>query len=247
MNPRKLMARLHASTVNLAGGHGGVPELTPCDIAAALAFVSDPVAREVFCAIHWPEGARLAREDVLSKFLSHLLTEYCQRVQRLTVARLEQHMAESTFALKATQTPIERKILVGLRSEIAVARARNWPGDPVVYPRICEAVIAELSGADRCGLCRGRGAVIRDGLATICAGCGGAGIETATDLWRARAIGKAGSYTLKDGDRRDDASGYRRTWAPVYEWARELAAAAEASAARDIAAALRREVDAEPA
>lgn len=237
MNPRKLMGRLNASTVRFDVGRGGIPEITQQDIAASLAFVKNELDREVFCAVWAPELARLARSEVLAKLREAVLKEYAARASVLAQLKLELHILETRFAAKPALSPADQRALAGLRSEVRVAKSRAWPGEPAVYPKICLAVMAELAGAMQCPVCGGRGFVMRDNLREPCGGCGGHGLACATDAQRAQWIGKAGN----DGRGGVDSSPYRHTWRTVYEWVREIAAAAEKRAAAEIADALARE------
>jgi hypothetical protein len=237
MNPRKLMGRLNASTVRFDIGRGGIPEITQQDIAASLAYVDDKVEREIFCAVWAPELARLSRSELLAHLRAHVLKEYAARHQAAAILKLELHILESNQAAKLARTHADQRALEGLRAELRVAKARCWPAEPAVYPRICAAVIAELAGAMQCGKCHGRGFVMVDNLREVCDCCGGHGLASATDAQRARWIGKSSD----DGRGGVDSSSYRHTWRPVYEWVRDQAAAKEKEAATKIAAALARE------
>lgn len=237
MNPRRLMGRLNASTVRFDIGRGGIPEITQQDIAASLAFVDDKIAREIFCAVWAPELARLSRAEILAHLRGHVLKEYAARHQAAAVLKLELHIFESNLAAKASLSHAERRALEGLRAELRVAKARQWPAEPAVYPKICAAVIAELAGAMQCGKCHGRGFTMVDKLRQVCVDCGGHGLASATDAQRALWIGKAGD----DSRGGVDSSSYRHTWRPVYEWVRDEAAKKEKEASTAIAEALARD------
>ena len=244
MNPRKLMGRLNASTVRFDIGRGGIPELTAQDIAAALAYVRDELAREVFTAIWCPELARLAREDILVNLRKRVFSEYIQRARAEVAAKLDLHLAEGHIAAKRSMTMMERSILSKLRGAVTATHEAAWPGEPAVYPRICSAVVAELSGAGPCTACGGRGGKHVDAAWTACENCAGRGVQRSSDAQRAAWIGKATLYS-RDGHDTVDAAYYKRRWRPVYDWVMELAQGAEREAASDIARALRTETERE--
>lgn len=244
MNPRKLMGRLNASTIRFDVGRGGIPEMTAQDIAGSLAYVRDELAREVFMAIWCPELARLQREDILVNLRKHVLGEYVRRARAESAAKLDLHLAEGDIAAKRSMTMMERSILSKLRGAVKSTHEAAWPGDPAVYPKICAAVVAELSGAGPCAACGGRGGKYVDTTWTACEPCAGRGVERASDAQRAAWIGKATVYS-RDGHDTVDAAYYKRRWRPVYDWVMDLAQGAERQAATDVALALRREVEAE--
>jgi len=241
MNPRKLMARLNASTVRFDTGRGGIPEFTPQDIAWSLAYVRDELAREVFCAIWAPELARLARADILRHLRAEVLREFGERARAYSIAALDLHVAECETSARLQVSADDRKAVARLRDRRDVARARRWPGEPAVYAKVCAAVLTELSNGAICDECKGRGHVQYSALTKACPACAATGKEPALDVWRARCIDKLRVFTDGYGDQRNDASAYVRTWRPVYQWTFELAAAKEIVAANQVAAALSRD------
>lgn len=57
----KLLGRLNPKTQSFTDAAGGIPELTPQDVAAALAFVPAGLGRELLCYVWWPNGASYTR------------------------------------------------------------------------------------------------------------------------------------------------------------------------------------------
>lgn len=224
MNARKLMARLNASTVKFDVGSGGIPEFTPQDIAAAVGMVSDELAREVFAAIWWPDGARLTRDRLLEMVGARQAQQLERQWRAVQVARLELHLAEDNAAGRVHLSPLDRVQLEGARARVAMARALCWPATAPMYRVVRVAVLDELAEANRCPTCAGRGEV-RGLVTSKCATCDGSGIVPVSDRQRAERIGR-------------DESTYRAKWRGLYEWTYTLLAGAEQTGAAAVSRAL---------
>lgn len=225
MNARKLMARLNATTIRFDVGRGGLPELTPQDIAGALGFVKDEFAREVFCAIWWPDGAAISRQSLNDRLRTLLLEEFARRCRQSEIARLEFHVAEANFEARRVHNHADRAELARLTDRKAEADRERWPGEMAIYPAIAYAVLAELVSSNQCGRCGGRGITLNGMIVVTCPKCDGRGSSSSNDVRRATLIGK-------------EPSAYRKTWARVYEWLYAKAASAESTAARLISSQL---------
>lgn len=196
-NVRKLVARLNASTCRFDVGRGGIPELTPQDIAAALGMVQDELAREVFCAIWWPDGARLA-----AKGLDQLIA----RIQFAEWRRRMETMLDAQLVLAAARA--ERNMEGERRGETMLADSigQMWPAlVQEAYALVRGAVLDELRAPEPCEACGGIGDFTIMGRAVPCGECGGGGRVPRSNRQRATSI------------HRDEAA-YRRTWRGVYEW-----------------------------
>ncbi len=203
MHVGKLMARLNVKNVRFDVGSGGIPELTPQDVAAALGYVEDGIGREMLCQVWWPDGAKLTER--------HLL-EILAEAQRLEWQRREDAMLNAMLAVAAH----------GNKAQMLYAKAHGdrWPrmawmeqGIPVPaqgYTRVRRAVIDEMKGAGLCSGCNGRAYRSNDtGALCLCPLCLGSGHRPISERSRAEACGVSWM-------------GYRKGWDRVYEWTMAL-------------------------
>lgn len=195
-HPAYLLARLNPKNVRHDVGSGGLPELTPQDIAAALAFVPEGLGREMVMRVWWPDGAQLTAEDLDQLIMEAQLTEWMDRGRALLDAQL----------LEAVAGTSEQKRFAAMRLE--TAKLRMWPrlgGDGSCYGPIRKAVLAEISAATKCGACQGRAVRLIDRRIVICGDCDGSGHMRVSDRARAEMIDK-------------DHKAYQRIYGKVYEW-----------------------------
>lgn len=194
-HPAYLLARLNPKNVRHDVGSGGLPELTPTDIAAALAFVPAGLGREMVMRVWWPDGAQLTAKDLDQLIMEAQLSEWMERSRGLLDAQLFQ----------ACATRPADKVLAERRME--TAKLRMWPriGGDSCYGPIRNAVLAEISADLRCPQCQGRGITLAGPMVRACDRCEGLGHERVSDRLRAEMIGK-------------DQAAYRRHYAKVYEW-----------------------------
>lgn len=199
MSVPKLFARLNPSTIRYDVGRGGLPELTATDIAGALAFVPAGLGRELMCRIWWPAGAELTEEKLDRLLADALFGEWYRRAQELLHAQLAVAAASTVFDARRGKGMLLR------------AKENMWPrldGDGEgkgTYALIRRAVLVEMGAAAKCPRCRGRGQVVDASRVITCPSCEGRGRANVSDRARADMIQR-------------EASVYRRTWAPVYEW-----------------------------
>jgi hypothetical protein len=218
-----LLAKLNPKNVRFDVGTVGTPELTPQDIAAAIAFVPAGLGRELLCRVWWPDGAELAARD-----LDNLLLQE----QRAEWARREEGMYQGLAAI-ACHTGGES--LRRAQRHYQEAHANRWPRwiDSVelgtinkVYGRIRRAAVHELVDPRRCTPCGGSGSVASRAGPIACERCAGGGVVAHNNTRRADAL-------------KVTESAYRKTWSAPYEWllamatdkAREAAKALERAAA----------------
>jgi len=199
MHIGRLMARLNPKNVRFDVGSGGIPELTPQDIAAALGCVEDGIGREMLCQVWWPDGARLTESNLL---------EVLTTAQRMEWQRREDEMLNAMLAVAQNGSRAQRAF--------AYAHENRWPGMvrmdhglPHVNPHYASirmAVLREISGTGLCPLCKGH-TVIQSATGPICVCplCTGSGHQSVSDRSRAEACGI-------------DWKTYRQRWAGVYEW-----------------------------
>lgn len=219
MDVRKMMGRLNPAGMRYEmGGSGGVPMLTQADIAGALGMVRDDFAREVFCAVWWPDGAKLTAKELDAKIRERQLGEWMRRARLVEAAKLAMHLAEeeaegSHAAIQGVQRALSRA-----RAELTEARAVMWPSYGPRYALIRVAVLTELASPQTCRHCAGRGSHRTDALVVTCHHCGGTGRKAASERSRADAV-KVGK------------TGFRH-WEGVYDWTLQLCASAERDAAK---------------
>jgi len=225
---RRLMGRLNPSTAQFGGGRGGIPELTPQDIAGALGMIGDDLAREVFCACWWPDGARLTRNALLAMVGLRQRAEIDRQWRQVQMLRLDLHIADDDMASGAATSPFAKEIRDRIKSRLDGAKASCWPSQPKMYSIIRAAVIDEMAAPNLCRVCEGRGETTVGNLTIMCKQCDGVGSAPVSDRQRAARIER-------------DESTYRREWRVVYEWTYALVSEAEGAAMKALRAALQRD------
>lgn len=218
MNVRKLIARLNCTTVRYDIGQGGAPELTAQDIAGALGMVNDELAREVFCAVWWPDGSRLSLQDLLRLIGLKQRAEIDRQWKYVQMLRLDLHIAEDDLASRRAISSEDRSNLERLQARLKHAQELCWPAQPKMYPVLRLAALQELQEPNLCKSCDGRGKVLSGSLLVECKHCGGSCAVRVSDRQRAARIGR-------------DESTYRREWRAAYEWTYQLLSDAESRAA----------------
>lgn len=225
MDVRRMMGRLNAANVRYDVGRGGLPELTPQDIAAAVAMIRDPLAKSIFCWAWWADGAALTNDQVLGQLRARLWGEQGDRALEHTKARWAHAHARSEATARKRITEDDRAQLARLEGIERRAAARTWPASPEVYPRIVRGVLAELTSPRHCPDCAGRGNVSSEFGPRPCPRCASTGTVAYPNTRRAEVLDI-------------NESTYRRIWSPVYEWAYALVVDLEQDAARQLARAI---------
>lgn len=227
-NVRKLMGRLNAATCRFDIGRGGIPDLTPQDIAAALAMVEDAFAREVFCAVWWPDGAKLTRDNLLRLVALKQRQEIERQMRKVQVARLELHIVNDEIAARRNLTDEMRRERERAERKLADAKRASWPQDSAMYHTIRLAALEELASPNLCRTCNGIGVALAGDLKIACVACSGHGTVAVSDLQRA-------------GRLKRDARAYDRNWKSAYEWTFAEMRDAESAAASVVEGWLDRE------
>lgn len=168
MNIRKLLARLNAKAPQYTVGNGGIPEITPQDIAAALGMVEDRIGREIFCMAWWPDGANLTRKDLRDSLKNLLFDEYSVRYRAASADRLERHLFDKPQAQD---------------------KRKAWPVQISRYGEVADAVVLEICAPKICKQCGGRGEMTIESRIISCEACKGLGLLAASNAWRAQRIG----------------------------------------------------------
>lgn len=221
-NPRELIARLNVPAARYEIGRGGIPELSNIDIAGALGMMEDDFAREVFCALWWPDGARLTRQEIGRTIFTKLIDEWVKREREIFAAKLEMHILEGQQEAKRFLDAYDKQIRGNVTRRLSIAKARHWPWNAQIYSRIGNAVVDEKRFPARCRDCEGRGHY-RDGQGKIteCERCHGTGVKARPNVWRASQLGIADTT-------------FGAKWTGIYEWTVRLVTDAEASAAAEL-------------
>lgn len=214
---RKLLARLNPGSLQYGVSRGGVPELTSQDIAGALGMVRDEFAREVFCALWWPDGARLTHDALDIALRNKQLAEWMRRQRTLVAARLGAHLAQEEADGTHGGIHNVRRSLAHARAEAEEAKANAWPAYGERYKLIRAAVLNELAAPRACKHCAGRGHVRTEALVSACHACNGTGQARGSERSRAEAI--------------DVGHANYARWAGVYQWTFDLCARADRKAA----------------
>jgi hypothetical protein len=195
----ELLGRLEASTVKFDIGRGGIPQLTPQDVAAALGMCEDRFAATIF---HAAAGGTISDWDGIDRMIAEVqFGEWRNRADRLVNAQLAK--------AAALIAPVDVRADMDARAEmmIAGARAAMWPSlIEETYGAMRKALIAELRSSRACGPCGGRGWVQIETAMKECERCLGTGLTFVSDRQRAQMLGI-------------DHSTYRRGgWKAAYEW-----------------------------
>ncbi len=207
MHVGKLMARLNAKNVRFDVGSGGLPDLTPQDIAAALGMVPSGLGRELLCRLWWPDGSLLTARE-----LSRIL----QQTIRAEWASRESALLDGLLAV-ASHTGGES--LRQAQRKYADAHANRWPKYLVnadtgevnkVYENMARCVVFEIVEPKHCPTCTGRGHVKSDTGPKRCERCEGGGVVSYGNTRRARHLGVI-------------ESAYRQRWDKPYTWLLEYA------------------------
>lgn len=227
MDVRKMMGRLYPQNIKFDVGRGGLPELTPQDIAAAVGMCQDERAREVFCMIWWPQNAA-ATARTRQMLLTAVLAEFNTRYAAVDVARRELRTLEAEAALRNATSDEMRRDLARAKSVVNQLHAAVWPARMEKYPRIIDAVIEEMRSPRHCPDCEGRGTITSGRLVKDCLRCNGTGHVDSYNVWRADRVGTSEAR-------------FRTSWLPVYQWVYAMVEGLASTAAERIFKALQRD------
>jgi len=208
MHIGRALAKLNPKNVRFDVGIGGIPDITPQDIAAALAFVPAGLGRELICRVWWPDGAALTANELDFMLIQLQFGEWRERMDALVTAQLR--------LATAANDAQRRKAKQG----IADAQARMWPRIDDTFNLVRKAVLAELCDPRICPDCKGRGFLIKRELASDCERCSGTGRAHRGPVWRADVLG------MKH-------TSYLQRWVEPYEWLLAKCSDALAQATRE--------------
>lgn len=221
----ELVAWLNPQTIRYDVGRGGMPSLTPQDVAAALGAARgrEPLGVEIILQRSAPDMAALSARDRRAMIADMAIREHTRRQRALILAGESKLTAELRLELRSAT----RLDLQHATQRHEQARAEAWPKLSPTWARLIDMVDGELSAHGRCKPCGGTGEVwvpTSGGLfaRAACRKCGSTGVEQVSGRTRAERIGV-------------DESAWRKRWQKPHDW---LSAECERSrmAARRIAA-----------
>lgn len=126
-NVRELMARLGPSTVKFNTGHGGKPDLTNQDIAAALGMVPAGLGRDLLELLHGPDARRPDIVRVFQGVTRLAIEERNRRSRNYVDARSTWGIAECFAKFERDNRDGTRRTLEILKARTSVARAALFP------------------------------------------------------------------------------------------------------------------------
>ena len=217
---RALLARLNPKSGSMEMGRGGIPELTPQDIAAALGMVGHCLAREVLCFTCWPDGAKLTFKELDDLLVMAQVQAYVDRRRTVEAAELQLILAKDGHGSKSQA-----------HHAVAEAKSEAWPTWRKEYHAIRRVSLQELAEGNLCQACKGRGmrAVDSGGVAKIvtCSVCSGSGRIRMSEAERARRC------DIPEHQ-------FRRHWTRPYDWIYALILNAEREGAALLSRAIGR-------
>jgi hypothetical protein len=186
----RLLARLTPKSMPLMPGQGGIPSLTPQDIAAALGLaargsVRDRIAVDVLCLRHWPEAfdgpqvRNVATESVLAADVASMPKNKPERVSRTQkqdtpaqaaakrveacrrgVHALEHARKRQLVAFVAARARRQAQQRIAECAEADVAFGERI-AQAAFWEALARAVLAEYAQPNPCQVCKGRGQQLR--------------------------------------------------------------------------------------
>ena len=183
------LAMLNPATCRFDLGRGGIPALTPQDLAAAIGMTPDGLGRELLIASGWPDASDTRRIVGLACALAEV------EMRRQVEERTREGMR---YALDRWHDGHRARPMQAIP---------GWPRTACErMPAIAVACAAEATQRALCPDCDGRGHRMLDALSVPCTTCRASGIVPVSDRARARMIGIDESTYRRDG------------WALVYGW-----------------------------
>jgi hypothetical protein len=195
----ELLGRLETTTVKFNVGRGGIPQLTPQDIAAALGMCNDKFGATIYVGVI---GGSFDLKVLDATIAAAQFEEWQNRADRMIKAQIAK--------AKAGLAPARDREFLTCEADMKLsgAKAAMWPHlDECLYGRMRLALLAELRSHRLCPVCGGRREVTPEGALKpeLCLNCTGVGRVPVSDRQRAAMLNV-------------NESSYRRTWRPVYEW-----------------------------
>lgn len=121
------MTRVHGSQTQSMD----YDQLTPQDVAAALGFIADPLAREVFCLARWPGYAERDVSETRVLILRRVMDEGQRRQDEAITAWLQVELNPS----RNHRLDADRR------------QRDKWPARLCMYPRMVDLAMLHLDGS----------------------------------------------------------------------------------------------------
>lgn len=203
------LAMLNPATCRFDFGRGGVPALTPQDLAAAIGMTPSGLGRDLMIASGWPDATD---ENAIIRRVCELAAQEVQRQHEAVTRAAMRYALDNWHSKRAVQPGLPRK----------------WPIPAIErMPAIAKACMMEVVHRSLCPDCEGHGERMSGSLLVPCATCRTTGVVPVSDRARAVMIGM------------DESTYRRGGWPDVYVWALSTMIDARQSARRALRNALR--------
>lgn len=210
MSVRETLARLNTPNVKFDIGRGGLPNLTPQDIAAAVGMIQgNPIGVGVMLWCYAPDCGLVGLKELKAEIAQRMRAQRDELERQNLVALLDHMLGEERWNETKRHDEDDHDQMRRLRASKDAAKRATWPRRLEVYPLIRTAVLDEIRAPRRCSVCDGTGHVMRDDLKALCDPCRGAGIVPISNRQRAERL-------------KMDESTYRESWSKVYDWVMNL-------------------------
>ena len=219
---RAIVGRLNPKAPKVEMGNGGLPELTAADIAGALGMVKESLGREIFCALWWPDGAKIAAAALDAALEAEQWRRFRELMDALVTAQIAVTHAEIELDGTHGRTSTMHAQYGRAKGMLEEARSNMWPRICPTYIALRRAVIEELKSPNLCKHCAGRGSVRIAERLIVCQHCNGTAHKSASYRDRAKAIGKERTQYFEGG------------WRRAYDWTFHRFATLENEAAKEL-------------
>ena len=171
MDIGQLFARLQPKTVNYMGSGGGIPVLTPDDIAGAMAFVPKGLGRAVLEAVYWPDTA-CRTHDLRNAVIGLVMPELKRQATQLNEAIFDVQLAHAAlYWTRTNASDRQRQAIDQAQARLELLRGKSWPKNTVErLPRMTNAIVAEIGVRSPCSASRENG-VLSDRQRAQAIGC----------------------------------------------------------------------------
>jgi hypothetical protein len=192
MNIEELAAWLNPQTIRYDTGRGGIPTITPQDVAAALGVArgKEPLGVEIILQRSAPDLAATNAKTRRQMLVDLVIREHTRRQRALIVAG----EAKLTAELRAEFRQASRLEVSAARQKHEEARAAAWPKLGGQWARLIDLVDREMASHGRCRTCDGTGEIWVQTAAgldarAMCKRCGGTGVEPVSGRKRSEMVG----------------------------------------------------------
>lgn len=204
----ELVAWLNPQTCRMDVGRGGMPSLTPQDVAAALGIARgrEPLGVEIILQRSAPDLAAASGRERRQMIVDMVIREHTRRQRALVMAG----EAKLTAELRAEFRQATRCDVSTARQRHEEARAAAWPKLGQTWARMIDLIDLELAASGKCKTCGGTGEVwVPTGTGVQaraqCRACSGTGAQPVSGRKRAEHMGITEST-------------WRQCWQAPHDW-----------------------------